>query len=90
LVSSLATLELKPFDFQGRLGNRRVTTFGLRYDFARRAVEAADEFPSFLADLRNKVAKFAGREVDAFQQGGVNEYPPGLASIGTRTNRNLV
>ena len=81
LVASLATLELKPFEFHGHIGNRRVKSFGLRYDYARHAVEAADEFPSFLAELRNKVAAFAGRRVDEFQQSGVNEYPPG-AGIG--------
>jgi alkylated DNA repair dioxygenase AlkB len=81
LVTSLGTLELRPFEFHGHVGNRRVTSFGLRYDYARRAVEAADGFPSFLAELRNKVAAFAGREVHEFQQGGVNEYPPG-AGIG--------
>jgi alkylated DNA repair dioxygenase AlkB len=32
-------------------------------------------------ELRSKVAKFAGREVEEFQQGGVNEYRPG-AGIG--------
>ena len=63
LVASLATLELKPFQFHGHIGNRRVTSFGLRYDYARRTVEAADAFPSFLAVLRTKVAAFAGREV---------------------------
>jgi alkylated DNA repair dioxygenase AlkB len=87
LVASLATLELKPFEFHGHLGNRRVTAFGLRYDFARRAIEAADRFPSFLTNLRNKVAKFAGRAVDEFQQGGVNEYPPG-AGIGWHKDKS--
>jgi alkylated DNA repair dioxygenase AlkB len=81
LVASLATLELKPFEFHGHVGNRRVTAFGLRYDYARRTVEAADEFPPFLIKLRNKVAAFAGREVHEFQQGGINQYPPG-AGIG--------
>jgi alkylated DNA repair dioxygenase AlkB len=81
LVASLASLELKPFEFHGHVGNRRVTSFGLRYDYARRTVEAAEGFPSFLTDLRNKVAAFAGRNVHEFQQGGVNEYPPG-AGIG--------
>jgi hypothetical protein len=69
LVASLATLELKPFEFHGHVGNRRVTAFGLRYDYARHTVEAADEFPSFLIKLRNKVAAFAGRELHEFQQG---------------------
>jgi alkylated DNA repair dioxygenase AlkB len=81
LAKSLATLELKPFEFHGHLGNRRVTSFGLRYDYAQRAVKVTDGFPAFVADLRNKVAKFAGRRIDEFQQGGVNEYPPG-AGIG--------
>jgi hypothetical protein len=33
LAKSLATLDLKPFEFHGHLGNRRVTSFGLRYDY---------------------------------------------------------
>lgn len=81
LAKSLATLDLKQFEFHGHLGNRRVISFGLRYDYARRAVRVTDGFPAFVADLRNKVAKFAGRKVDEFQQGGVNQYPPG-AGIG--------
>ena len=81
LAKSLAKLDLKPFEFHGHLGNRRVTSFGLRYDYARRAVNVTDGFPAFVADLRNKVAEFAGRKVDEFQQRGVNEYPPG-AGIG--------
>lgn len=81
LAASLTTLQLKPFEFHGHLGNRRVTSFGLRYDYARRTVEAAQSFPAFVTELRSKVAKFAGREVEEFQQGGVNEYRPG-AGIG--------
>src|SRR3984885_5742289 len=81
LAKSLAALDLKPFEFHGHLGNRRVASFGLRYDYARRTVNVTDGFPAFVADLRNRVAEFAGRTVDEFQQGGVNEYPPG-AGIG--------
>lgn len=81
LAKSLAALDLKPFEFHGHLGNRHVTSFGLRYDYARRTVKVTDRFPNFVADLRNKVAKFAGRKISEFQQGGVNEYPPG-AGIG--------
>jgi len=87
LAKFLSTLDLKPFEFHGHLGNRRVTSFGLGYDYARRAVKVTDGFPAFVADLRNKVAKFAGRKVDEFQQGGVNEYPPGLGSAGIRTSQ---
>jgi hypothetical protein len=45
LVKSLATLDLKSFEFHGHLGNRRVISFGLRYDYARRAVKVTDGFP---------------------------------------------
>jgi alkylated DNA repair dioxygenase AlkB len=81
LVASLDTLQLKPFAFHGHLGNRRVTSFGLRYDYARRMVETADALPLFLTELRKKAAAFAGRSIEEFEQAGVNQYPPG-AGIG--------
>lgn len=81
LAESLSKLELKPFEFHGHLGNRLVTSFGLRYDYTRRIVEAADDFPLFLRELLTKVAAFAGRPVEEFQQAGVNQYPAG-AGIG--------
>jgi alkylated DNA repair dioxygenase AlkB len=81
LVASLQELELKPFEFQGHLANRRVISFGLRYDYSRRTVEAGSEFPSFLNELRAQAAEFADRGVSEFRQAGVNEYRPG-AGIG--------
>src|SRR3954469_3667406 len=33
LVSHITRLELREFEFHGYLGRRRVTSFGLRYDF---------------------------------------------------------
>jgi hypothetical protein len=81
LVASLKLLDLKPFEFHGHLGNRRVISFGLRYDYTRRTVETATELPSFLENLRAKAAQFAVCSVNDFKQTGINEYPPG-AGIG--------
>src|SRR3984885_14149372 len=81
LVESIRQLDLKPFEFHGHLGNRRVISFGLRYDYSRRSVEAASELPPFLNELRTQAAEFAGRNVNEFRQAGVNEYRPG-AGIG--------
>jgi alkylated DNA repair dioxygenase AlkB len=81
LAAALAKLPLKPFEFQGHLGNRRVVSFGLRYDYWRREVHAAATPPDWLAELTNKIAQFSGHSVEAFQQFGVNEYRPG-AGIG--------
>jgi alkylated DNA repair dioxygenase AlkB len=81
LVVSLGELNLKPFKFHGHLGNRRVVSFGLKYDYGRRAVEPASAMPAFLDDLLMRVADFAGHEPDVFHQVGVNEYRP-RAGIG--------
>lgn len=81
LAAELGQLALRPFEFHGYLGNRRVVNFGLKYDFSRRSVQRAEDMPSFLDDLLNRAASFAGCEKDAFRQVGVNEYRAG-AGIG--------
>ena len=43
LVSELDRLDLKPFEFHGYLGNRRVINFGLKYDFSHRAIDDSEE-----------------------------------------------
>lgn len=81
LVESLQQLNLKPFEFHGHLGNRRVVSFGLKYDYSRGTVQAAGKMPTFLDDLLIRVADFAGTDPNAFRQVGVNEYRAG-AGIG--------
>src|ERR1700733_6077984 len=66
LVASLGQLNLKPFEFHGHLGNRRVVSFGLKYDYSHRSVEPASEMPAFLNSLLDRVAEFAGYKADAF------------------------
>src|ERR1700712_3994211 len=62
LVESLGQLDLKPFEFHGHLGNRRVVSLGLKYDYGRLSVEQASEMPAFLDDLLIRVAEFAGND----------------------------
>ena len=81
LADQLATLELKPFDFHGHYGNRRVVSFGLRYDYDQREIQSAPNVPMFLEDLRAKVAEFSGYPPDGLKQVGINEYRAG-AGIG--------
>lgn len=81
LAASLAQLDLKPFEFHGYVGNRRVVSFGFDYDFARRSVEPAAEMPPFLNELLARAAAFARCEKAAFRQVGVNEYRAG-AGVG--------
>ncbi len=81
LTEALSKLPVKPFEFHGYVGNRRVLSFGLRYDYSRRGVKVAAEPLPFLDALRSKVAEFAGQSARSFRQIGINEYRPG-AGIG--------
>lgn len=81
LAAEIVRLELKPFEFRGYFGLRRVRSFGSRYDYDRRKLASADAIPDFLQPLRRKVADFASREPDEFCQALVTEYAPG-APIG--------
>ncbi|MEE3622650.1 alpha-ketoglutarate-dependent dioxygenase AlkB [Nitrospirillum sp. BR 11752] len=81
LVASIADLPFAPFDFHGHQANRRVVSFGYRYDYARRAVAPAPDIPAFLLDLRARVAAFAGLPPEDCRQVLINEYAPG-AGIG--------
>src|SRR5262249_19584276 len=67
-VRQIAALELKPFEFQGFLGNRRVAAFGWRYDYNGGGFQRAGAFPEFLAPLRERAASFAGLEPEALEQ----------------------
>lgn len=81
LAEDLGQLDLKPFEFHGYLGNRRVINFGLKYDFSHRSIQRASDMPTFLNDLLSRAANFAGCERDAIRQVGVNQYQVG-AGIG--------
>ena len=81
LAASLAQLDLKPFEFHGYVGNRRVVSFGFDYDFTRRSVQPAAEMPPFLDELLARAAGFAGCDKAVFRQVGVNEYRAG-AGVG--------
>lgn len=81
LAAETTQLELRPFEFRGYFGLRRVRSFGSRYDYDRRKPVAADPIPDFLLPLRRKVADFAGRDPSDFCQVLATEYAPG-APIG--------
>src|SRR5688500_5179128 len=79
LLRDLQPLPFKAFEFQGFVGNRRVVSFGWKYDFNDRRLQKADDMPAFLLPLRARAAAFAGLEPTAFQHALVTEYSPGAA-----------
>jgi alkylated DNA repair dioxygenase AlkB len=86
LVDHFRQLPFKEFEFQGYRGNRRVVSFGMRYDFNGGGLTKADNIPSFLMPLRGQAAAFAGLEPDALAHVLVTEYAPG-AGIGWHRDR---
>jgi alkylated DNA repair dioxygenase AlkB len=86
LISHIAGLELREFEFHGYLGKRRVTSFGLRYDFNDMAVHDAADMPEFLLPLRERAAALAGLSPEAMAHALVTEYTPG-AAIGWHRDR---
>lgn len=86
LVAQLRELDFKPFQFQGREGNRRVVSFGLHYDFGDGRLKQTREIPSFLLPLRGKAAQFAGLAPEQLPHMLVTEYAPG-AGIGWHRDR---
>lgn len=81
LIAELASLDLQPFDFHGHLANRRVASFGYRYDYGDRRLHEAAPIPGFLEPIRERAAFFTGLAPETFVHILVNEYRPG-AGIG--------
>jgi len=77
-VRQLEALPLKPFEFHGYLGKRRVVSFGWRYDYAGRALRASEPIPAFLEPFRQRAAAVAGVDVQYLQQALVTEYDTGV------------
>jgi len=87
-VRRIEQLPLKPFEFHGRLGNRRVASFGFRYDYGGRRLEAAPVMPAFLSPLKQIAAGFSGLEAESFAHALVTEYAPG-AGIGWHRDKPM-
>jgi alkylated DNA repair dioxygenase AlkB len=79
LVQQIQPLPFQEFEFHGHVGNRRVVSFGWRYDFNHRELQKADDIPPFLLPLRERAAQFAQLPPADFQHVLVTEYRPGAA-----------
>jgi alkylated DNA repair dioxygenase AlkB len=81
LAAELGALPLKPFDFHGYLGKRRVVSYGWRYDYGAAELQPASAIPAFLLPLRRAAAAFAGLAPERLEHVLVTEYAAG-AGIG--------
>jgi alkylated DNA repair dioxygenase AlkB len=88
LIEHVRDLPFREFEFQGRLGKRRVVSYGWKYDFNDRRLIEVDDLPEFLDPLRHAAAAFAGLDPAALQQALVTEYGTG-AGIGWHRDKAM-
>jgi alkylated DNA repair dioxygenase AlkB len=89
LVARFGTLPFRNFDFHGFQGNRRIVSFGWRYEYSGRGeLRESDPMPNFLDPLREIAADFAGLKSADFQQALITEYAPG-AGIGWHRDKPM-
>ena len=86
LIEAFRSLPFAPFQFRGFEGNRRVVSFGWRYDFNQGGLKPAEAIPPLLHPLRDAAAGLLGRPAEALEQVLVTEYAPG-AGIGWHRDR---
>ena len=86
LARQAGELDLKPFEFRGYQGFRKVKAFGWRYDHNAQEVQRADDIPDFLLPLRVRIADLAGLEPEQLNHALVTEYRLG-AGIGWHRDR---
>jgi alkylated DNA repair dioxygenase AlkB len=88
LVRKFKKLSLKPFEFHGYQGNRRIYTFGHKYIFAGQEARPDASIPDYLKPLTEIASRISGEPAGAFAQLMVTEYAPG-AGIGWHVDRPL-
>jgi len=86
LVREFERLPLKPFEFHGHQGHRRIYTFGHKYIFAGQEPRADASIPDYLQPLTDIASQISGMPANAFEQIMVTEYAPG-AGIGWHRDR---
>ena len=86
LVQQFEKLPLKPFEFHGYQGNRRIYTFGHGYIFAGQQPRSDASIPDYLRPLTDIASHISGVPATAFEQLMVTEYAAG-AGIGWHRDR---
>ena len=81
LIEEIRELPLQAFDFHGFKANRRVISYGWRYDFTSARLLEIEQIPEWLFPLREVVGQFARSPAEDFVQVLISEYAPG-AGIG--------
>ncbi|TPG07517.1 alpha-ketoglutarate-dependent dioxygenase AlkB [Sphingomonas oligophenolica] len=86
LIERIDATDPEPFRFQGWLGKRLTTSYGIGYDFDAARLELAEPMPDWLMPVRVRAAKFTGLDPKDLTQALLIRYDPG-AGIGWHRDR---
>ena len=86
LVGRIDETQPTPFRFQGWLGKRLTTSYGIGYDFDAARLEPAAPISDWLMPCRTRAATFAGLKETDLTQALLMRYDPG-AGIGWHRDR---
>lgn len=86
LIEHIDASDPKLFRFQGWLGKRVTTSYGIGYDFDAARLELADPMPDWLMPVRARAARFTGLAPMNLTQALLIRYDPS-AGIGWHRDR---
>ena len=78
LIGRIAALPLQRFQFGAFEGNRRVASFGYRYDYALQRLTEAEPIPDWLLPIACQVEAWAGLPEGSVRQVLCTEYEVGV------------
>lgn len=78
LISRIAQLPLQPFQFGAFEGNRRVKSFGFRYDYTAQKKLEAEPIPEWLIPIARSVESFGDLPAGSVHQVLCTEYDVGV------------
>ena len=78
LIACISELPLKPFQFGAFEGNRRVTSFGFRYDYTEQRLRESEPIPDWLRDIARAVEGFDQLPEGSIRQVLCTEYDVGV------------
>jgi len=77
LLEGIAATTLREAQYKQFTARRRVASFGAGFNYDENELTPAPDIASFLLPLRERAARWAGVEPDAFGYALVAEYRPG-------------
>jgi alkylated DNA repair dioxygenase AlkB len=89
LIAHISQLPLKPFQFGAFEGNRRVKSFGFRYDYTLQKLQESEPVPDWLATLAHAVERFGDLSEGSVRQVLCTDYEVGVGIGWHRDKRHF-